>query len=117
MSIIITKGRDKDFTVRLFDQNDDPISIVGWTSIKARFLNSDRSVLELVAPKTAGTNEVQKITFGDVPDEGTFKLTVTDGENTEETAAINFDDVAADVQTALNDLQYLEGVTVSGNSQ
>jgi len=58
-----------------------------------------------------GTDEVQSITFSDVPDEGTFTL-VFDGE---ETAAINWNDNAAAVESALNNLSALSGASVSGS--
>ncbi len=58
-----------------------------------------------------GTDEVQEITFDAVPDGGDFTL-IFDGE---ETAAIPFGAVAADVQTALNNLNALQDVSVSGD--
>lgn len=59
----------------------------------------------------AGTDEVQNIDFGgSTPTSGSFKLTYR-GETT---AAINWDDAAADVQTALRALNGLSEVTVSG---
>lgn len=59
----------------------------------------------------AGTDEVQTITFNTVPDEGGF--TVFYGS--EETVSINYDDIAADFQTALRALNNLSEVTVTGN--
>lgn len=59
----------------------------------------------------AGTDEVQNIDFGgSTPTSGSFKLTYR-GETT---AAINFDDTNTDVQNALNALNGLSGVTVTG---
>lgn len=54
---------------------------------------------------------VQKITFSEIPDAGSFKLKYGDLE----TAAIADDDVAADVQTKLRALEGLGDVTVSGD--
>lgn len=59
----------------------------------------------------AGTDEVQDVQFSSVPDAGQFTL-VYDGE---ETALIDFSAVAADVQSALNNLPSLSGVTVAGD--
>lgn len=59
----------------------------------------------------AGTNEVQDIDFTAVPDAGAWTL-VFDGE---ETGSLAFNDNAAAVQSALNALPNLSGVTVSGN--
>ncbi len=53
----------------------------------------------------------QLITFSDAPTAGSFKLVYDE----ETSAAIAFDDVAADVQTALRDLTGLETVTVTGD--
>jgi len=58
----------------------------------------------------AGTNAVQTVSFSGVPDAGAFTL-VYDGE---QTASIPFTAAAADVQTALNNLPSLSGVTVTG---
>jgi len=58
-----------------------------------------------------GTDEVQTITFDTVPDEGYFSVSY-EGD---ETVSINYDDTAADFQTALRALTYLTDVTVSGN--
>lgn len=57
------------------------------------------------------TIEKQLLTFTEVPDEGVFKLSY----GLLETAAINFDDVAADVQVALRALAGLEAVVVTGD--
>lgn len=59
----------------------------------------------------AGTDEVQDIDFSAVPDAGDWTL-VFDGE---ETGTLAFNDNAAAVQSALNALPNLSGVTVSGN--
>lgn len=58
-----------------------------------------------------GTDEVQTIIFSDVPDEGYFSVSY-EGD---ETVSINYDDTAADFQTALRGLTYLTDVTVSGD--
>jgi hypothetical protein len=58
-----------------------------------------------------GVDEVQTIGFSVTPTGGSFKLKY----NSEITASIAFGDAAADVQTALNALPSLSGVTVSGS--
>ncbi len=59
----------------------------------------------------AGTDEVQTITFSGVPTSGQFTL-IFDGE---ETASIAWNDNAAAIQLALNNLIALSGVTVAGS--
>jgi uncharacterized phage protein gp47/JayE len=59
----------------------------------------------------AGTNEVQDIDFSAVPTSGLFTINF-DGQIT---ASINWDDDATAVQTALNNLSNLSGVTVTGD--
>lgn len=59
----------------------------------------------------AGQDEVQKITFGAVPTSGSFKL----GHLGVVTDAIPFSATAQVVQDALNALQYLSTVLVTGN--
>lgn len=59
----------------------------------------------------AGTDEVQTISFSGTPTSGEFKLTF-EGEIT---TAIQWDDAAIDIQNALNALDALSGVTVSGS--
>lgn len=63
----------------------------------------------------AGTNEVQNIAFSATPTTGAWKLTYTKGSVSEETTALAFDISAAALQTALNDLTDLSGVTVTGS--
>lgn len=71
----------------------------------ARFVTVDDATL------VAGTNEVQDVDFSAVPDAGAWTL-VFDGQ---ETGSLAFNDNAAAVQSALNALDNLSGVTVSGN--
>jgi hypothetical protein len=59
----------------------------------------------------AGEDEVQDVDFAYPPDSGLFKLSY----NAEETAAINWNDNAAAVQTALNALPSLSAVVVAGD--
>lgn len=61
-------------------------------------------------PDVAGTSEVQTVTITGGPTGGTFTLTFA----AQTTAAIPFNAAASVVQTALNDLSSLDGVTVSG---
>lgn len=58
----------------------------------------------------SGIDEVQTIIFSGTPTSGSFKLNF-DGQ---ETAAIQWDDLAADIQTELNALSNLSDVTVTG---
>lgn len=60
----------------------------------------------------AGTAEVQTVTITGGPTGGTFTLTW----NAQTTGAIAFNAAAATVQTALNALSNLDGVTVSGSA-
>ena len=59
----------------------------------------------------AGTDEVQDVTFDLTPTSGAFQLI----HKTETTASINWNDNAAAVQTALNNLDGLSAVTVAGS--
>lgn len=59
----------------------------------------------------AGTNEVKKLTFNNVPDSGQFKLTF----NSNETTALLFSATNLDVQSALNNLPDLSSVLVTGD--
>lgn len=72
----------------------------------ARFLTDAPS-----AALIAGTDEVQTLTFGLVPDAGSFKFMYKD----QLTASITFAAAAIDVQNALNALSGLSGVTVTGS--
>jgi uncharacterized phage protein gp47/JayE len=59
----------------------------------------------------AGVDEVQNIAFSASPTSGTFTLKY----NNEETVALNYDASNADVQTALNNLNSLSGIVVTGS--
>lgn len=59
----------------------------------------------------AGVNEVQKITFSEIPDAGNFKLTY----GTSESVALAFDSISQDIENALNGLPELSTVSVSGD--
>lgn len=58
-----------------------------------------------------GTDEVQNIAFSGTPDGGNFKLRFIN----EETSVIASTALALDVETALNSLEKLSGVTVTGS--
>ena len=58
----------------------------------------------------AGVDEVQTLTFSATPDGGSFKLKYLD----QETTTLTFAATAGNIQTALNGLADLSGVTVSG---
>lgn len=59
----------------------------------------------------AGADEVQDVTFSGTPTSGSFRLVYED----EQTGLIAWNDAAADIQTELNALNDLSGVTVSGS--
>lgn len=71
----------------------------------ARFILSNDLLL------IAGVDEVQTLTFGAVPDAGSFRLSL----NGEESALINFNSVATDVENALNALSSLSSALVAGD--
>ena len=73
--------------------------------------SATRFVSTVLGTIGAGTDEVQTITFSGTPTSGAFTL-IFDGE---ETASIAWNDNAAAVQTALNNLIALSAVTVAGS--
>jgi len=58
-----------------------------------------------------GTDEVQKVQFTDIPDDGTFRLNY----NGQDTVNIAFNDDAAYIENALENLPNLTDVDVTGN--
>ena len=78
------------------------VRVAGNTSAVFKLLES----VQLVA----GQDQIQRLSFGGVPDAGTYRLRYIN----EDTTLLNFDSSAADVQAALNALPKLEGVTVVG---
>jgi len=76
-------------------------------------VDPDLPLLEVVDStlEIAAVTEVQTITAGDVPDAGSYKL----GFGGEETAEIDFDATAGEVETALQALTGLGSVTVAGS--
>lgn len=74
---------------------------------------SPSSVFETVTAATlvAGVDEVQSISWASVPVSGSYRLKYLN----EETTLLNFDANAAAIQSALNGLSKLEGITVSGD--
>lgn len=82
---------------------DLTVSVLGNSS--ASFINTTAGTIG------AGTNAVQLISFTDVPDAGQWALVY----NGEITSVLNYNDVAATVEAALNALASLSGVTVSGD--
>ncbi|GAG56119.1 unnamed protein product, partial [marine sediment metagenome] len=89
------------------------ISTVISSGTQVSVENDPTTIFETIDDVTlvAGVDEIQTITFDTVPDEGGFTVSY---EN-DETAAINYDDLATDVQIALRALDGLSEVTVSGN--
>lgn len=80
----------------LFSVEDDPATV----------FQTDTDVTLI-----AGTDEIQNIAFSASPTAGAFTLKY----NTEETASLAFDASNTDIQTALNALTSLSGITVSGS--
>lgn len=70
-----------------------------------------RFVLAADLTLVAGVDEVQTLTFGAVPDAGSFRLSL----NGEETALLTFQSSAADVENALNALSSLSSASVAGD--
>ncbi len=111
MNVTIVKGRDANITIRIIDKYDDPVDLTDWTLIKARLLKEDDDVLEKLAPLTAAVNEIQQLDFSEVPDSGQFKLSLLD----KETTFLNSGSTNTDVQNALNALNGVSGLTVTGD--
>lgn len=80
---------------------------------KVSVVGSPTSVFETVSATTlvAGTDEVQTLSFFAVPVAGSFRLKYLD----QETGILNFNATDVQIQTALNALSKLEGITVVGN--
>ena len=79
-------------------------SVSGSPSIKFQSVSASTLI--------AGTDEIQTLTFSaSPPTGGSFQLTY----GTETSAAIQWDEGATEIQTALNNLTGLSGVTVSGS--
>lgn len=57
-----------------------------------------------------GQNAVQDLTFDDTPNAGNFTMSYLE----EESAQVNYDDGAQEIEDALNDLSTLSGVVVTG---
>lgn len=66
----------------------------------------------LTAAANPATAEIQLVSFSAIPDDGAFTLLY----GTEETASLDFDSLAADVQSALRAIPGLELVTVVGDT-
>lgn len=79
------------------------ISVSGTPS--SRFATNNDAVL------AAGQDEEQLIEFSNVPDAGTWRL----NWRGQDTITFNFNDNAAAIEAALNDLPFGEGIEVSGN--
>lgn len=77
-------------------------------------LNDSNSIFETDEEVTlaAGTDEVQTITFTGSPTSGTFTITYNE---TETTTSLNYNASNTEVQNALNALNSLSGITVTGS--
>lgn len=81
------------------------ISVLGDST--ARFVNTETGAIA-----AAGIDEVQNIAFTPTPTAGNWKLRYNGSETT---GALAFNETAGNVQTALNGLTSLSGVTVTGS--
>jgi len=72
---------------------------------------TSRFVLASDLTLVAGVDEIQTLTFGAIPDAGSFRLSL----NGEMTPLINFNSLALDVESALNALSSLSSVLVAGD--
>lgn len=112
MAIKIVAGRDKKIRIFVFEEDGKtPADITGYDYINlaVRSLTGDR--VELLAPRSAGADEVQDIDFDSVPDAGSFQITL----GNETTAAIPFGASNTDVENAINALELFSEVVVTGN--
>lgn len=108
----VTVGKDFDFFIKLRKKNGDPESLTDWSLIKLLFNSKTPGApVELRAPVTPGTDEIQRLDFSAVPASGTFNLTHEGNKTTE----LAFNASNTDVQNALNALKSLSTVGVTGN--
>jgi hypothetical protein len=107
--IKILKGRAKSFDLFIQDEKGNPKDITGWSMIRLKIQHS-KGFLTKYAPISPGVNEIQRVDLKD-PDLGSFKLKFQD----ETTGSLAFNAGAAAIQTALNALSELSGVTVVDN--
>jgi len=104
------KGRAKSFEIIVQDTNQKPKDLTGFSVIRLK-INYDGGCLTKYAPKTAGVDEIQTITFPSIPDGGSFKIKIGD----ETTAAIAFGATAAAIAAAINALNEYSGAGVVGD--
>lgn len=107
----IVQGRDATITNNMRDKLGNVVSLVGWLIVRVRLEKTDGAALIKSAPVTAGVDEVQSLAVSAVPDSGSIKLKLDD----ETTAAIAFDATNLEIAAALNLLEFLEGVLVTGD--
>lgn len=110
-TINVMRGKDADYTVRLVDCNKKPIDITGWTFVTVRHKKEGGGSLDISTPLQNGTDEVQTLDYGTVPDGGDFKLKI--GDDT--TAVIPYNASTTDIENAINALPKQAGVTVAGD--
>lgn len=108
--IQIIKGRMKTFELFIQDKDGRPKDITGYSLIRASFLH-DNGTLKKYAPKSAGVDEVQTLTFSEVPDDGIYKIQIGD----EITTSLAFDADNAAIQAALNLFDEFSGIVVTGS--
>jgi len=111
-------GEHARFTDRIRSYND-PADMLddGFFTTDSHYLAAIKLMSQELSPtlfkigkKLADYNAIQKVSFTGTPTAGTWTLTL----GAETTGAINWDDVAADVETALEALTAVTSVSVSG---
>jgi len=111
--IRIIKGRDKEFYIYIVDEKERPVDLAGYSQVKALIHRKCGTPLTKFSPMTLGVNAIQTLTFPSAPDAGTYKLQYQ--ETGEKTSALAHNDNAAAIQSALNALNGLSGVVVTGS--
>lgn len=113
--ITIIRGTGKTLNVTLRDEDGDPINLSALNVPGGDYiLSCVKGDAELgTDPVILRTeiDEIQKISFSDVPDAGTWKLS----HEGNETTSLAFNATNTDVQNALNALASLSAVVVTGD--
>lgn len=112
-------GEHPYFTDRSRDY-DDPADMLtdGFPADSLHYLAAVKLMSQQLSPtlfkvgrKLSDYNAIQKVTFTGTPTAGTWTLTL----DAETTGALNWDDEAADIETALEALTAITSVSVSGS--
>lgn len=95
----VSKGREASPVLITADQNEIQ---------RLSFSDASMSIENVISGEEGPNNEIQKITSPNAPLSGSFTLTFDDGATTDTTAAINFDEGAAEIQAALEGLTNID---------